>query len=66
MMDEKMGKFVIFVGDDVKCVSVRGANREFYRISDNLVINGDGGWRVDKFNGDKKLAMCYCVIHGVV
>ena len=52
MMYEKAGKFSIFVGDNVECFSICSPRREFYRIGDNFIFNGDEGGRVEQFDGD--------------
>ena len=65
-MDEKVGEFGIFVGDNVEYFSVCDPHGELYRIGDNFTVNNDGCWRVEHFDGDKNLAIFYLEIHGVV
>ena len=53
MMHEKTGIFGLFVVDDVECFGLSSLHGEFYKIGDNFVADGDGGWRIKQFEGDE-------------
>ena len=58
-MNKKTGEFGFLIGNDVECFSVFDHYWEFYMIGDDFVFYGDGGWRIEQFDGDKNRAMFY-------